>query len=181
MLISIPPTNKMMSPHAIIRFSSVKTYRKLNLRLVRLIISPFEPSRRLILTSNKNIYHRIKCPRNHPLGGLLSCPHSDSVFRFCFKLIWVFSSPILPELQIQFDVEIGKLIKMKKPAMWHSLCRSRGYNFCSDSGSLGNRGREWAGLVELSPRFFWRRMLRKRFNELITPIWVDHGSRDSDF
>ena len=117
MLISIPPTNKMMSPHAIIRFSSVKTYRKLNLRLVRLIISPFEPSRRLILTSNKNIYHRIKCPRNHPLGGLLSCPHSDSVFRFCFKLIWVFSSPILPELQIQFDVEIGKFIKIKKRAI----------------------------------------------------------------
>ena len=117
MLISIPPTNKMMSPHAIIRFSSVKTYRKLNLRLVRLIISPFEPSRRLILTSNKNIYHRIKCPRNHPLGGLLSCPHSDSVFRFRFKLIWVFSSPILPELQIQFDVEIGKFIKINKRAI----------------------------------------------------------------
>ena len=73
-------------------------------------------NRLLILTSNKNIYHRIKCPRNHPLGGLMSCPHSDSVFRFCFKLIWVFSSPILPELQIQFDVEIGKLIKMKKRA-----------------------------------------------------------------
>ena len=150
---------------------SVKTCRNLNLKSNHYNAL----YRRLILTPSKNIYHRFKCPRNHPLGDLLSCPHSDSVFRFRFKLIWVFSSPILPELQIQFDVEIGKFIKMKK-----ELFRWRRYDFCLDSGSLGNRGREWAGLVELSPRFFWRRVLRKRFSKLNNPFRVYHGSEGSD-